>query len=49
MRMMLLNVWRSNVKPAMHAASQLSGGELTDMDDAPRCVAIQCEICHACS
>ena len=28
-------VWRSNVKSAMRAASQLPGGEPTDVDDAP--------------
>ena len=28
------DVWRSNVRSAMHAASQLPGGELTDVDDA---------------
>ena len=29
------DVWRSSVKSAMHAASQLPGGEPTDVDDAP--------------
>ena len=29
------HVWRSNVRSAMHAASQLPGGEPTDVDDAP--------------
>ena len=38
MWMMLLDVWRSNVRSAMFAASQLPGGESTDVDDAPRCV-----------
>ena len=28
-------MWRSNVRSAMHAASQLTGGEPTDVDDAP--------------
>ena len=28
------DVWRSNVKSAMCAASQLPGGEPTDVDDA---------------
>ena len=28
-------VWRSSVISAMHAASQLPGGEPTDVDDAP--------------
>ena len=43
------DVWRSNVRSAMCAASQLPGGEPTDVDDAPGCVEIQCEICHVCS
>ena len=29
------DVWRSNARSAMHAASQLLGGEPTDYDDAP--------------
>ena len=29
------DVWRSNVRSAMRAASQLSGGDPTDVDDAP--------------
>ena len=29
------DVWRSNVRSAMHAASQLPRGELTDVDNAP--------------
>ena len=29
------DVWRSSVRSAMHAASQLLGGEPTDVDDAP--------------
>ena len=29
------DVWRSNVRSAMRAASQLPGGEPTDLDDAP--------------
>ena len=29
------DVWRSNVKSAIRAASQLPGGEPTDVDDAP--------------
>ena len=29
------DVWRSNVRSAMHVASQLPGGEPTDVDDAP--------------
>ena len=29
------DVWRSSVRSAMHAASQLPGGEPTDVDDAP--------------
>ena len=29
------DVWRSNVRSAIHAASQLPGGEPTDVDDAP--------------
>ena len=29
------DVWRSNVRSAMHAASQLPGVEPTDVDDAP--------------
>ena len=29
------DVWRSNVRSAMRAASQVPGGESTDMDDAP--------------
>ena len=29
------DVWRSNVRSAMRAASQLPGGEPTDVDDAP--------------
>ena len=29
------DVWRSSVRSAMHAASQLPGGESTDVDDAP--------------
>ena len=37
------------MRSAMRAASQLPGGELTDVDDAPGCVESQCEICHACS
>ena len=49
MRMMLLDVWRFNVRSVMCAGSRLSGGETTDEDDAPGCVEIQCEICHACS
>ena len=37
------------MRSAMREASQLSEGEPTDEDDAPGCVEIQCEICHACS
>ena len=37
------------MRSAMHAASQLSGGEPTDVDDAHGCVEIQCELCHVCS
>ena len=29
------DVWRSNVRSTMHAASQLPGREATDVDDAP--------------
>ena len=29
------DVWRSSMKSAMHAASQLHGREPTDVDDAP--------------
>ena len=29
------DVWRSNVRSAILAASQLPGGEPTDVDDAP--------------
>ena len=29
------DVWRSSVRSAMHAASQLPGKEPTDVDDAP--------------
>ena len=29
------DVWRSSVRSAMLAASQLPGGEPTDVDDAP--------------
>ena len=29
------DVWRSIVRSAMRAASQLPGGEPTDVDDAP--------------
>ena len=29
------DVWRSNVRSAIRAASQLPGGEPTDVDDAP--------------
>ena len=29
------DVWRSKVRSAMRAASQLPGGEPTDVDDAP--------------
>ena len=29
------DVWRSNVRSAMCAASQLPGGKPTDVDDAP--------------
>ena len=29
------DVWRSNVRSAMRAASQLPGREPTDVDDAP--------------
>ena len=29
------DVWRSNVRSAMRAASQLPGGEPTDVDGAP--------------
>ena len=29
------DVWRPNVRSVMHAASQLPGGEPTDVDDAP--------------
>ena len=29
------DVWRSNVRSAMRAASRLPGGEPTDVDDAP--------------
>ena len=29
------DLWRSNVRSAMHAASQLPRGEPTDVDDAP--------------
>ena len=29
--------WRSGVRSAMHAASQLSGRGPTDVDDAPAC------------
>ena len=29
------DVWRSIVRSAMHATSQLPGGEPTDVDDAP--------------
>ena len=29
------DVWRSSVRSAMPAASQLPGGEPTDVDDAP--------------
>ena len=29
------DVWRSNVRSAMRAASQLPGGESTDVGDAP--------------
>ena len=29
------DVWRSNLRSAMPVASQLSGGEPTDVDDAP--------------
>ena len=29
------DVWRSSVRSAMRAASQLPGGEPTDVDDAP--------------
>ena len=29
------DVWRSTVRYAMHAASQLPGGEPTNVDDAP--------------
>ena len=29
------DVWRSNVRSAMHAASQLPGGEPTDVGGAP--------------
>ena len=36
-RLTLVNrdVWRSNVRSVMRAASQLPGGEPTDVDDAP--------------
>ena len=37
------------MRSAMHAAIQLPGGEPTDVDDAPACVEILCEICHACN
>ena len=30
-----MDVWRSNVRSAIRAASQLSGGEPTDVDYAP--------------
>ena len=30
------STWRSGVRSAMHAASQLAGRGLTDMDDAPK-------------
>ena len=30
-----IDVWRSNVRSAMRAASQLPGGVPTDVDDAP--------------
>ena len=36
------------MRSAMHAVSQLPGGEPTDVDDAPGFVEIQFEICHAC-
>ena len=49
MWMMLMDVWRPNVRSAMCAASQLPGGEPTDVDDAPGCVKIKCEIYHVCS
>ena len=29
------DMWRSRVRSAMHAASQLPGGGPTDVDDAP--------------
>ena len=29
------DVWKSNVRSAMRAASQLGGGKPTDVDDAP--------------
>ena len=29
------DVWRSSVRSAMHAASQLPGKDPTDVDDAP--------------
>ena len=29
------DVWRSSVRSAMHAASQLPGSEPTDVDNAP--------------
>ena len=29
------DVWKSSVRSAMRAASQLPGGEPTDVDDAP--------------
>ena len=29
------STWRSGVRSAMHAASQLPGRELTDVDDVP--------------
>ena len=31
------DMWRSNVRSAMREASQLPGGEPTDVDDAPSC------------
>ena len=30
-----MDVWRSNVRSAMIAATQLSGGKRTDVDGAP--------------
>ena len=31
------STWRSGMRSAMHAASQLPGRGLTDVDDAPAC------------